>query len=132
MSAPAPKIAGFHEELWAPSYGPAHGSIRDHLSPAPYEDERQILRYLRSGHLLFSAMGSAQDVLGSGRSVVGGDSVYSDGGWVWRGDLWFYVRVHRLALPEAFLRDIREAGYFMPPEDTDRLAEWSAYVADRW
>ncbi|MER7175637.1 hypothetical protein [Streptomyces mesophilus] len=126
------KIADFYEELWAPSYGPPRGSIRDHLSPGPYEDEQQVLRYLRAGHLLFSAMGSSQDVLGSGRSVLGGDSVYSDGEWMWRGDLWFYVRTHHLTLPDEFLREIREAGYFMTPEDTDRLAALSAYVADRW
>ncbi|MFH8374004.1 hypothetical protein [Streptomyces cyaneofuscatus] len=81
------KIAGFFEELWTPSFGAPIGRAKDNVTSNPYEDEGEIVRYLLSGHELLSAMGSSADVLGSGNTVPGGYSIFSDGIWIWRGDL---------------------------------------------
>ncbi|MFF5189745.1 hypothetical protein ACFY30_39275 [Streptomyces sp. NPDC000345] len=115
------KIAEHFQELWAPSFGVPRGSIQEFILDAAYDDEREIVGYLLAGHDLFSVMGSSEDVLGSGQTVIGGDSIYSDGEWVWRGDLWFYVRNHHVALPDEFLERIRGLDYLMPPENLSSL-----------
>ncbi|MFI9030776.1 hypothetical protein [Streptomyces sp. NPDC053560] len=125
------QIADFFEELWAPSFGKPVGSVRDFLSPEPYEDDKQIAEYLLAGHEIFSVMGSSEDVLGTGKTILGGDSILSDGEWLWRGDLWFYVRTHHVKLPDEFLAHVRENDYFMPAEDEPRLVEIAKYVQAR-
>ncbi|MFI2432198.1 hypothetical protein [Streptomyces sp. NPDC018693] len=96
-----------------------------------YVDEQEIIQYLLAGHDLFSVMGSSEDVLGSGESIMGGDSIYSDGEWVWRGDLWFYVRTHHVALPDEFVERIRSFRYAMPPEDLSSLMEIAKNIRGR-
>ncbi|KOG29089.1 hypothetical protein [Streptomyces resistomycificus] len=117
------KIADHFQELWSPSLGASRGSVRDSLAGSSYDDEREIVQYLLSGHDLFNIMGSSDDVLGSGRTIMGGDSVYSDGEWVWRGDLCFYVRTYHVTLPPEFLERIRAFDYVMPTEDLPSLME---------
>lgn len=115
------KIADHFQELWTPAFGAGRGSLRNFLGDAPLSDEEGLVRYLLAGHDLFSVMGSSEDVLGSGQTVMGGDSLYSDGEWVWRGDLWFYVRTYHVALPDEFLERVRGFGYVMPEEDLPSL-----------
>ncbi|MFF1501156.1 hypothetical protein ACFVZR_15015 [Streptomyces sp. NPDC058316] len=122
------QIADFFQELWAPSFGTPRGSVRDFLAPAPYEDAQQITEYLLGGHRIFSVMGSSEDVLGSGKTMLGGDSTFSDGDWIWRADLWFYVRTHRVELPEEFLARIRQHDYLVPAENETQMMEIAKYV----
>ncbi|MFD3619112.1 hypothetical protein ACFWWT_28495 [Streptomyces sp. NPDC058676] len=117
------KIADHFQELWSPSFGVPRGSVRDFLADSAYADEQGITQYVLAGHDLFSVMGSSEDVLGSGQTVMGGDAIHSDGEWVWRGDLWFYVRAHHVALPTEFLERIRGFHYAVPTEDLSSLME---------
>lgn len=125
------KIADHFEELWSSSFGSSRGSVRDVLMDSAYEDEQGIVQYLLAGHDLFNVMGSSEDVLGSGQTVMGGDSIYSDGEWVWRGDLWFYVRTHHVALPSEFVDRIRAFDYVMPAEDLSSLMEIAKEIRTR-
>ncbi|MFJ6613630.1 hypothetical protein ACIQPT_25505 [Streptomyces sp. NPDC091289] len=124
------KIAGFFEELWPPSFGAPVGSMHDFTLPTPHEDSEGIVKYLLAGHSLFSVMGSSQDILGSGETVLSGDSIFSDGDWIWRGDLWFYVRKHYVRLPDEFLARMREKQYAIPAENDLELWEISREVHD--
>ncbi|MFF2012309.1 hypothetical protein ACFVWY_24940 [Streptomyces sp. NPDC058195] len=125
------QIADFFQELWSPSFGTPRGSVRDFLAPEAYEDAQRIAEYLRGGHEIFSVMGVSEDVLGTGKTVLGGDSIFSDGEWIWRGDLWFYVWTHHVKLPEEFLTYIREHHYVVPPEDEPRITEIAQYIDAR-
>ncbi|MEW2580398.1 hypothetical protein [Streptomyces syringium] len=116
------KVLGFHEETWPATPGSV-GSIRDAVTDAPGPDEREIAAYLRGGHVLFASMGVVDDVLGSGESIVGGGSLFTDGEWVWRGDLWFYVTTYHLALPDEFVTRARAAGFQVPAVGRERLME---------
>ncbi|TPQ22027.1 hypothetical protein [Streptomyces sporangiiformans] len=53
--------------------------------------------------------------------IPGGASLKTDGEWVWRYDLPHYVTEYHLALPEGFLRRIRELNYTVPQLDEDTL-----------
>ncbi|MEU0728020.1 hypothetical protein [Streptomyces sp. NPDC006140] len=125
------KIADHFHELWSPSFGIPRGSVRDFIADAAYIDEREIVQYLLSGYDLFSVMGSSEDVLGSDETITGADSIYSDGEWVWRGDLWFYVRTHHICLPHEFLERIRSFGHAMPAEDLSSLMEIAKEIRPR-
>ncbi|AEN10147.1 MULTISPECIES: hypothetical protein [unclassified Streptomyces] len=122
------QIAGFFQELWAPSFGKPTGSIRSFTAPPPHEDAKKITEYLLAGHEIFSVMGSSKDVLGSEKTVLGGDSIFSDNEWIWRGDLWFYVWNYHVQLPEDFLARVRRDDYLMPAENESRLVEIAKYV----
>ncbi len=125
-------IADHFKELWSPKFGPPRGSVSEFLGPCGYADQDDIASYLRAGHEILSVMGSSQDALEPEGQILGGDSIYTDGDWLWRGDLWHYVRAHHIQLPEAFLARIRERGYSMPNVEHSRLLEVLEYVEARW
>ncbi|MFE5867019.1 hypothetical protein ACFQ6V_00035 [Streptomyces roseifaciens] len=116
------KVLGFHEETWQTIPGSV-GSIRDVVTDAPSPEEQEVAAYLRGGHVLFASMGVVDDVLGSGESIVGGGSLFTDGEWVWRGDLSFYVTTYHLALPDEFVGRARAAGFQVPAVGQERLME---------
>ncbi len=64
----------------------------------------------------------------SGKTVLGGDSIFSDNEWIWRGDLWFYVWNYHVQLPDDFLARVRRDDYLMPAENEPRLVEIAKYV----
>lgn len=115
------KVLGFYSELW-PSSPEATDSIRSFVAASPQPDEREVASYLRSGHVLFASMGVVDDVLGSGENIMGGGSLLTDGDWVWRGDLWFYVSRHHVTLPDDFRAKTSSLGYVIPSVEQERLA----------
>ncbi|MFF3653449.1 hypothetical protein ACFYXV_33045 [Streptomyces sp. NPDC002181] len=117
------KILGFCEEFWSAKAGESKASVRDLVREAGEADEFTLLEYLDSGYEILSFMGSANDVLGSDERILGGDNILTDGEWVWRGDLWFYVATYHVSLPGEFLRKVRSRRYVMPEVSRDdRLA----------
>ncbi|MET9413034.1 hypothetical protein ABZY03_02355 [Streptomyces klenkii] len=116
------KVLACHEETWPMAAGSV-GSIRHAVTGAPAPDEQEVAGYLRGGHVLFASMGVVNDVLGSDESVVGGGSLFTDGEWVWRGDLSFYVTTYHLALPDQFIGRARAAGFQVPAVGQERLRE---------
>lgn len=119
------KILGLYAELWEDRAGNPVGRIRDFVRDAAGPDEEAVIAYVRSGRELLSVMGSSEDVLGSGQQILGGDSLYTDGEWVWRGDLWFYLRDYHVQLPVEFLDQVRASGYTMPSIPENRFIELS-------
>jgi hypothetical protein len=117
------KILGFYAELWDKHAGAPDGPIRSFAREAREPDEQEILAYLKAGHEILSVMGKSDDVLGSGEQVLGGDSLFTDGEWVWRGDLRFYLHTHHVALPVEFLQSIRAANYTRPELQPERVDE---------
>jgi hypothetical protein len=126
------QIADHFKELWSSSFGTSRGSIQDSLASDAYSDQEEITNYLRAGHEIITVMGSSQDVLSPGERILGGDSIYTDGDWLWRGDLWFYVRTHHVLLPDDFLTHIRSTGHSMPHVKRPRLLQILDYVEERW
>ncbi|MDK1473076.1 hypothetical protein QNO07_06515 [Streptomyces sp. 549] len=126
------KIAGYYKEFWRlPGTGDRETltSASDNLLAQPEPDVDLIVGYLRSGHAVWDIMGISDDVLGSEAEFVGGYSTLTDGEWVWRQDLMFYVRRYNLALPQELVSKIRGLNYAVPaipPERTVELGEESA------
>ncbi|MEU8972642.1 hypothetical protein AB0D11_25795 [Streptomyces monashensis] len=114
------QILGCCSELW-PSGPEATSSIRSFVAGVPQPNESEIASYLRSGHVLFASMGVVDDVLGSGENIMGGGSLFTDGEWVWRGDLWFYVSRYHVVLPDDFRAKVDSLGYDVPSVEQERL-----------
>ncbi|MFJ7207398.1 hypothetical protein ACIQWR_28155 [Streptomyces sp. NPDC098789] len=115
------KILGFYQEFWPEKAGTPAGGIRDFVRQQPSVDETDVAQYLGTGHELVVFMGAVGDILGSDERILGGDNIVTDGEWVWRADLAFYLTRYHLELPEEFLNKARENQYVVPDVDRDRL-----------
>ncbi|MFD7057973.1 hypothetical protein [Streptomyces sp. NPDC059906] len=113
---------GFFSEL-SPGWGlPESGSIREAVRPSGEADEAGIVSYLLSGTEIWSEMSAGPDVLDAdGPLLTGIGSLYTDGEWVWRGDLSHYVSKHHVALPDQFVTRIRDANYSPSKVPDNRL-----------
>ncbi|MFJ3205892.1 hypothetical protein [Streptomyces sp. NPDC086989] len=117
------KILGLCEELWSAQSGAAKTNLRDLAREAGEDDEAALIGYLDGGYEILSFMGSVNDLLGSDERILGGDNILTDGEWMWRGDLWFYVDTYHVSLPDEFLQKVRSRNYVMPEVSReDRLA----------
>ncbi|MGW0422823.1 hypothetical protein [Streptomyces sp. NPDC003015] len=72
-----------------------------------------------------------QCLLGCGENLVGCSSLFTDGSWVWRGDLGHYVGRHGVTLPPEFVERMREFDWKPPADAVDasvaRLALQTAW-----
>ena len=98
-------------------------SIADSVGAEPLPDADQIVAYLGLGIPLVDMLDFAKDVLGSGELIGGASSLLTDGVWMWRQDLAFYVRRYHITLPVEFLDTVRGNGYAIPACDEDTLRE---------
>ncbi|MFI9153676.1 hypothetical protein [Streptomyces sp. NPDC053367] len=118
------RSAGFFAEL-NPGWGmPLDGSIRDAVRSAGESDEDRIIGYLRNGTALWSETGAERDVLDpEGPDLTGAGSLLTDGTWLWREDLPYYVSAYHVTLPAEFLAHIRGLGHAAPTVPDSRLHE---------
>ncbi|MFF0678781.1 hypothetical protein ACFYVW_09340 [Streptomyces tendae] len=113
---------GFFSEL-SPGWDlPESGSIREAVRSSGETDEAGIVSYLLNGTEIWSEMSAGPDVLDpDGQLLTGIGSLYTDGEWIWRGDLSYYVSRHHIALPDQFVTRIRNANYSPPKVPENRL-----------
>lgn len=107
---------GFFDEF-SPGWGfPTDGPIEDAVRPQAGPDEDRLVSYLRDGAWIWAEMSAQRDVLDcDGPTLVGAGSLRTDGIWIWREDLPYYVVTYHLALPDEFVARARELSY-VPPE----------------
>ena len=55
-----------------------------------------------------------EDVIKPEKGNAGVASEYTDGTWLWRGDLSYYVRNYKLKLPEEFIDDMIRNNWKVP------------------
>lgn len=117
------KTAGMFVELGAVRSPERQDSILAHVAPAPLPDVDQVLAYLKAGHGLIAMMDLQDDVIDGSRQVMNGSSIRTDGDWLWREDLAYYVERHNVAVPAEFLELIRRRDYLVPELDEVTLEE---------
>ncbi|SCE99611.1 hypothetical protein [Micromonospora mirobrigensis] len=116
---------GFFRELGPGQTEIYAESIQVHLGVGPLPDAAHVIQYLREGHTLIDVMGAERDVLGSDRYLVGGASIMTDGQWLWRDDLSFYLASYQVRLPQEFLDAVRANGYRVPELRIEELRRLS-------
>ena len=94
-------------------------SIRDYINKENPEDAKKICAYLDAGIPLVVSPGVTEDVFEPGRSTGYTPAEFTDGTWVWPGDLSYYVRNYLLQLPYEFLAHIAHNDWVIPITDND-------------
>ncbi|MGW0412330.1 hypothetical protein ACWERI_27760 [Streptomyces collinus] len=123
------KLIGFYREMdpkYAPSWG---GSVPPPESGAGSYSVQDIVGYLKSGYPILDVMELTTDVIGGAFRVPGGSSVLTDGQYVWREDLAWYVERYNIDLPQDFLEIARRHGFRTPPADHEALLNLSLEVS---
>ncbi len=62
-----------------------------------------IIDYLNNGIPVFDVMGVSIDPFDSNTVISGGPSLISDGYWIWRYDLAYFMEKYNLGLPDEFI-----------------------------
>ncbi|WP_067510001.1 hypothetical protein [Actinoplanes sp. TFC3] len=124
------RTAGMFVELGQTRHPEPPQSIADHIGPEPLEDADLVTQYLDNGYVLIDMMDIQRDVLDPEQEILSGSSILTDGGWLWRQDLSYYVRRHHVALPPDLLATIRRRHYAMPSVEEDRLIALTDYAED--
>ena len=81
--------------------GRGYGSIKDHLSPTPYEGQNRVILYLKSGQEDLYSPVVQKDVF-TGKVISLGTTGRHDGTYTWWDVLAYYVEVYNLRLPKDF------------------------------
>jgi hypothetical protein len=113
---------GFFEELgFAIHYTE---KIRDAVQDRAAPNEQKVISYLNGGYVLLDVPETAVDVIAGKGRIIGGSSLVSDGTWVWRRDLAYYVGKYHLRLPAEFLDHLIQRKYVLPvlsEQDLERV-----------
>ena len=106
------KSVGYYTET---NHGIYNGlSIHDIINLADPELIPQICEYLDSGIPLIVSPGCSEDVFDSTIHIPAGDNAYTDGFWIWPGDLSYYVSKYRLQIPDDFLQTMIRNNWTVP------------------
>jgi hypothetical protein len=116
------RAVGFFSEL-SPGWGfPEEGLMSDAVRSDGDPDESDIVAYLRDGPEIWSEMSAGTDVLDpQGPTLVAIGSLHTDGSWLWRKDLPYYVAKYHLSLPVEFIAHVRGLEYKIPELPESRL-----------
>ncbi|MBR6404353.1 MAG: hypothetical protein IKS48_13305 [Eubacterium sp.] len=99
---------GFYKEM--PHGGDSELSILDFVDKAK-DNIYKIVKYLIDGKALIISPGLVDDVIDSSKGPAGTPTVYTDGKWIWPGDLAYYVKNYHLELPQDFLDYMKEKNW---------------------
>ncbi|MCO5411206.1 hypothetical protein [Ralstonia mojiangensis] len=102
------RVVGVFRELTGQkaSFLPSIYEVKNKLLP---QDATQLVAYLRKGVPVFDVMEATRDAFDPTKFVNGGPSLLSDGTWVWREDLAYYVECYRVDVCSEFIEHARRA-----------------------
>lgn len=79
-------------------------SIHNFANKLSKPERDLIVRYLNESVHVMTYMGVSFDPFAVGlKAISGGYSICSDGEWIWRLDLLYFVENHRIGLPREFI-----------------------------
>jgi hypothetical protein len=95
-------------------------SMRDAVAPQPWENQEEVLQYLRSGLILGVTMGADLtdwfDPAHKANPVIegrpeGGTTEMTDGTWFWYAGLIHFIEKYNVRVPEEFIRHAARQGW---------------------
>ncbi|PLC40476.1 hypothetical protein C0Q88_21980 [Ralstonia pickettii] len=116
------RVVGVFRELTGskPIYLPSIYEAQNKLLP---QDASDLVAYLRKGVPVFDVMEATRDPFDATKFVSGGASLLSDGTWVWREDLAYYLERYNVGVSSDFIKHARR-------EAAGNLDE--AAITSRW
>jgi hypothetical protein len=124
-------IVGLFRELYPPGLE-ALPSLRESSNGLSDKEVTDSLAYLARGLAVFDVMQDVIDPLDPTSTIPGGSSLESDGRWIWRSDLKYFVRRYRVTLPPDFLRHVeasKKQPQFVAADCDEVIAEYSRHMA---
>ncbi|MFE3329907.1 hypothetical protein [Streptomyces sp. NPDC059176] len=123
------KLIGFYQEM-DPGYSVAWGGpVPPPESGAGKYPVRDVISYLKSGYPILDVMELTTDVIGGAFRVPGGSSVLTDGQFVWREDLAWYIERYQVDLPQDFIDTAQSHDFRTPPVGHEALLNISVEVS---
>ncbi|MBQ8708583.1 MAG: hypothetical protein IJ523_10895 [Succinivibrionaceae bacterium] len=115
------KSVGFYREmLQGKETDPSIHDVVRKGDPALIEN---ICNYLRKGTLVILSPGVTMDIFDEKTSISGTGSAYTDGIWLWPDDLAYYVHKYNIALPDDFIKTMKNNNWKNPSYDIDLSIE---------
>jgi len=108
---------GFFSDL---TFGdPTAPKLRACLDDKPVgENVQRVARYLRAGVQFSVVPMLVHDIIAEERSAIGPLRYLTDGEWVWRSDLPYYVEKYHCRIPSEFITHMKSRDW-IPPADVD-------------
>jgi hypothetical protein len=99
---------------------PSIHELKNQLGPL---DAEAVSQYLESGTPVFDVMEATADPLLPGKFVPGGPSLITDGTFIWRSDLAYFVSTYNMLVPQEL---VKRAHQRMQParDDAVLVASW--------
>ena len=95
-------ILGKYKEIYSDETLP---SIKEFINETPFEHKERVLSYLKSKKANAVAAGRATDVL-TGKTIPSEFACYTDGEYVWRSDLIYYIEKYNLNPGDDFINHV--------------------------
>ena len=90
--------SGYNSRVSINSYKKVSESIKD---------ENEIIDYLSKGNVLIFCLGGVQSQFDSKTTIMSGADIFTDGEWVWTGEVVSYLIDDKIQLPNIFIQSIR-------------------------
>jgi hypothetical protein len=103
---------GFFREL--DDGEPTSPSIHDAVRSGPHPEAERIVAYLKAGIGLAGVGHYARDVLAPEWRCTVSPGLSTDGVWLWRADLPYYIAKYHVAVPEEFVAHMQQNGWTVP------------------
>ena len=112
-------LVGFFREL-EPSFSDFPDSIYDFKDKIDPSVKPIVLNYLTQSTGIFDWLETVRDCVNRENTIVGGSCIWSDGEWIFREDLEYYVKEYDVALPSKFINKIVNNNG-IPPSPDERV-----------
>jgi len=117
------EVIGLFREL-VPSADASSVGIRDLIGQISDQERAPIVTYLRNAVPVFDVMGAEHDPFDKSVCISGAPSLISDGYWIWRYDLEYYVDRYKIELNRAFVEMV-VSGHRKYIVDATVQAKWA-------
>ena len=105
------KTQGYFKEM--PHGNSTCPSIKDYIGKEDISLIEKICTYLTSGVAIAVSPGVVHDVIDPDKGVAGSPTAFTDGTWVWPGDLAYYVKNYRLKLADEFVKTMQDNNWMI-------------------
>lgn len=117
------ELVGFFSELDTANPDVYRDSIVENLDMMSVGERELVASYLRNGVPLVDITEAVPDVVAKSGVAPGGSSLLTDGVWVWREDLRYYVNHYGIGLKPEFLAHVAAGPYGVPAVPASRIEE---------
>lgn len=118
---PELKPVGIYREMYKRGHDDLP-SLYENRATQHLEDRARIIGYMTAATPVFDVMGNVTDLLDANESIRSGQSLISDGTWLWRVDSIHYLTRYDLTIPNGFVDHVRAHDY-RPTTDVDLAGE---------